>query len=99
MVRLSFTDRALSDLDAIFLYIARDGVDRADAVIERILKTIDILRGMPGAGRLRGEFGSGIRSLPAPPFVVFYRALGDETQVQVLRVIDGRRDLGTIFFG
>jgi hypothetical protein len=37
-----------------------------------------------------------MRSVPVPPFVIFYRIAGNV--VQVLRVIDGRPDLGTAFF-
>jgi plasmid stabilization system protein ParE len=53
----------------------------------------------PAQGRIR-EVGPPIagevRSVPVSPYVVFYRIVGNV--VQVLRVVDGRRDLGTVFF-
>jgi plasmid stabilization system protein ParE len=48
------------------------------------------------SGRKRPELGVGLRSFPVPPVVVFYRVDGDFAIVT--RVVDGRRDLGTIFF-
>jgi hypothetical protein len=38
-----------------------------------------------------------VRSLPVPPVVVFYSVASDESEVVVLRVIVGGRDLETIF--
>ena len=98
MAALDYTKRALGDLDEIYSYVARDSVNRAGVVLDRILDRIEVLRAMPSAGCVREEFGANIRSIPSPPFVVFYRVLGDEARVQILRVIDGRRDLGTVFF-
>jgi len=95
---LDYTERALADLDEIFSYVARDSINRAGDVLDHILDRIEVLRTMPSAGRVREEFGVDIRSIPTPPFVVFYRVLGNEASVQIVRVIDGRRDLGTVFF-
>ncbi len=47
---------------------------------------------VPAATGVRADF----RSMPVPPSVVVYRIRKDGV-VSVLRVIDGRRDLGTIF--
>ena len=98
MATLNYTERALGDLDEIYSYVARDSVNRAGDVLDRILDGIEVLQTIPSAGRVREEFGVDIRSIPTPPVVAFYRVLGDEARVQILRVIDGRRDLGTVFF-
>ena len=60
-------------------------------MLDRILDRIEVLRAMPSAGRVREEFGVDIRSIPTPPFVVFYWVFGDEARWQILRAIDGRR--------
>jgi len=56
----------------------------------------------PQRGRLRPEFGPGIRSIPVSPVVAFYRVIDEDAEngatVEVLRIIDGRRDLRTVFF-
>jgi plasmid stabilization system protein ParE len=45
--------------------------------------------------RRRPEIGLEIRSIPVPPVVVFYRVTGET--VEIARIIDGRRDLQTLF--
>ncbi|MBV8725640.1 MAG: type II toxin-antitoxin system RelE/ParE family toxin, partial [Candidatus Eremiobacteraeota bacterium] len=71
---------------------------KANATVQGILRKIKILRTMPYAGHRRLEFGPDVRTLVATPFVVFYRLLEHERVIEILRVIDGRRDLGTVFF-
>ncbi|MGP6159821.1 MAG: type II toxin-antitoxin system RelE/ParE family toxin [Vulcanimicrobiaceae bacterium] len=53
------------------------------------------VNGLAGVGRPRHEFGDGVRSIRVRPVVPFYRFQHDE--IIVLRIVDGRRDLGTIF--
>jgi len=55
------------------------------------------LRIFPNRGRLRPEFGPGIRSLPAYPYIVFNRVT-DAGDVLVGRILDGRRDMQTPLF-
>ena len=50
---------------------------------------------MPGMGRARPEFGTGVRSFPVSPFLIFYRE--SETGVDIIRVLSGRRDLRFVF--
>lgn len=59
-----------------------------------------MLRAFPAMGRARPDFAHidpEIRSIPVKPVIVFYRYLAARRLVEVVRVIDGRRDLGTIF--
>ena len=49
----------------------------------------------PHAGRSRDELRPGMRSVPASPHVVFYRVIED--RAEVVRVLDGRRDIEDIF--
>ena len=93
-MEITFTSLALVDLEAIHSYIAEDSQDRAQTFVERIRERCMLLATTPLMGALRPEFGESVRSLPVRPVVVFYR-VGSE--VQILRVIDGRRDLRTVF--
>ena len=43
------------------------------------------------------DLSPGYRSIPVDPVVIVYRIAADA--VEVVRVIDGRRDFGTIFGG
>ena len=49
----------------------------------------------PFAGRGRNEVRPGLRSIAASPHVVFYRVNNDVAEI--VRVLDGRRDLEEIF--
>jgi toxin ParE1/3/4 len=50
----------------------------------------------PYGGRSRDEVRPGLRSVVANPHIVFYRVNADGL-AEVIRVIDGRRDIDTIF--
>ncbi|MGH7728585.1 MAG: type II toxin-antitoxin system RelE/ParE family toxin [Vulcanimicrobiaceae bacterium] len=62
------------------------------------MNAIRALETSPWSGRRRPEFGRDIRALTLQPLVVFYRVPADGTTIEIARVIDGRRDLGTVFF-
>jgi plasmid stabilization system protein ParE len=70
----------------------------ADAVIKRIRDRCRLLEVAPAQGRVRDDgppIAGEVRSVAVYPYVVFYRIAGNV--VQVLRVVDGRRDLETAF--
>ncbi|GAC1315658.1 MAG: hypothetical protein NVSMB14_15440 [Isosphaeraceae bacterium] len=49
-------------------------------------------------GRLRPEFARDeLRSFSAKPIVIFYWVNKTREIVEIVRIIDGRRDLGTVF--
>ena len=56
-----------------------------DAIIDRF----ELLAEQPRMGRLRPEFGEGIRSFTVENYVIYYRHEGD---VLGARVLQGRRD-------
>lgn len=56
------------------------------------------LRRWPLRGQQRPEFGANVRSFPVGPIIVFYQLSEDERNAVVVSIIDGRRDLGTVFF-
>jgi toxin ParE1/3/4 len=98
LARVRLARSARRDLRLIRSYIAADSPDRAAAMIDRILDRCALLGATPAQGRIREDLNVSfeLRSVPVHPYVVSYRIVGEV--VQVLRVIDGRRDLGTAFF-
>jgi toxin ParE1/3/4 len=82
---------AEADLDSIWSFIAADNRKAADAVIDRIIETFDLLLTMPFAGRARPEFGDNLRSIVVGNYVVFYATLPGG--IDIVRVINGRRDI------
>ena len=93
MTQVRYSQRALADLDGIGYHFARvAGIDVAVTAISKIRTVIQrrIVR-FPNAGRLRPEFGWGIRSYPSPPYIIFY--VTDPSGIEIIRVLHGHRDL------
>lgn len=83
----SLADR---DLDEIWLYVAEEASpSTADRLIDAIVDRFDILAEQPRMGRLRPEFGEGVRSFTVENHVIYYR---HESEVLIARVLHGRRD-------
>jgi toxin ParE1/3/4 len=97
--RVKFTRQAEDDLIALISFIAYDSPERARVFLARIEERCRILALWPKSGRPRPEIAGELRSFPVSPLVVFYRVVPPESgDVEIVRVIDGRRDLGTVFF-
>jgi toxin ParE1/3/4 len=94
--RLQVSPKAEEDIRAIGRFIAeRDGLSRAEKVVERINKAIDALVMMPGIGGSRSYLAAKRRAFPVRPWLIVY--LPSKDGIHVLRVIDGRRDLPAMF--
>jgi len=90
---ISYTRAAQADRSRIWLESAeRFGPERADVHVGRIEETLrNTVAVFPNNGRLRPELGSGIRSFPIIPYVVFYRI--NPRRIEILRILHGRRDI------
>jgi toxin ParE1/3/4 len=84
------SSRAEQDLDNVWLYVAEDASPTtADRLIDDLVDRFDLLAEQPRMGRLRPEFGPGVRSISVENHVIYYRQDGD---VLIGRVLHGRRD-------
>jgi toxin ParE1/3/4 len=95
--QIRISTRASSDLIEIWSYIADDSVANADAFIDKLHETIQVLANQSGAGRSREELAPGILSFPFGRYIIFYRASQDA--IEIIRVLHGARDIQTIFEG
>jgi toxin ParE1/3/4 len=89
--KVRYTRRARADLLDIWEWIASDKLATADRVYDAIEKRCNSLREHPQLGRPRPEIAEGARSLVMERWFVFYRIVEDG--VQIVRVVDGARDL------
>ena len=81
---------AEQDLEEIWSYIAEDASPTtADRLIDAIFDRFELLAEQPRMGRLRPEFGAGVRSFAVENYVIYYRHDGD---VMIARILHGRRD-------
>lgn len=86
---------ARSDLDETWHYIAQDNPDAADKYISAIVSRFPTLTSMPHMGRERPELAPGLRSFVVGHHVIFYRLFNGG--VEIVRVLDGVRDLPPLF--
>lgn len=78
------------DLIEIWAYVAEDASPAAaDPLIDAIIDRFERLAEQPRIGRLRPEFGSGVRSFAVEKHVIYYR---DGVDLLIARVLHGRRD-------
>jgi toxin ParE1/3/4 len=81
---------AEQDLEEIWSYVAEDASPAAaDRLIDAIVDRFELLGEQPRMGRLRPEFGVGVRSFAVESYVIYYR---HEEDVLIARVLHGRRD-------
>ena len=92
--KVRYTRRAREDLLEIWEWIASDSPSIADRVYDVIEVRCGSLRNRPQLGRPRPEIGEGARSLVIERWIAFYRIVEDG--VQVVRIVDGARDLSNV---
>jgi toxin ParE1/3/4 len=89
-----YSHRAKQDLLDIWLWIARDSMAIADAVLDRIERRAAKLAEHREIGIARPEIGEGARGLVIERWLVLYRLV--DGGVQIVRIVDGARDLERI---
>ncbi len=95
MARILKRPQAESDLDEIWLYIAQDSPDNADAFLDELEKRCEALAQFPFIGTNRDELMPGLRSLAVGGYLIFYLPIEDG--IEVVRVLHGMRDIDVIF--
>jgi len=96
MRSLAKSSRAELDLLAIWEQLASYGNDVADQAIDQVEKRCKVICQFPFGAEACPQFGEGMRWFPAGNYVIFYRVQDD--CIQLVRVLDGRRDLPRVFW-
>lgn len=102
LAELVWTPKAEEDLIEIHAFIALDRPMAADRVIDRLVSAADPLRRFPRLCERRSEIRPALRILTERPYVLLYETIPDEDEgpvlrVEIVRVLDGRRELPTLF--
>ncbi len=90
-----FSPLAATDLQTIGTHIAKDNLQAAFAVVDRLEERCKDAVANPRIGRNRPEFQRGLRSLTEKDYVIFYRTL--DGAIEIVRIVHGRRDLAKLF--
>lgn len=86
---------AAADIAEIWDYIAEDSLEQADAWVDRLDKTLQLLATQPKMGRARDELAPGLRSMAFGRYVIFYEPL--DHGIDVVRVLHSARDIDAQF--
>lgn len=92
--RVLMMPEAAADLTAAFDYIERDSPQNARAVIEALIQAVDSLTHLPHRYKVHlsaRDQNRVVRSMPVPPYVVYYRVIEQDGVVRVLTVRHGAR--------
>jgi toxin ParE1/3/4 len=102
VIRVTITARAERDLEDIWLIIAANNPRAATRIVHAIGKKIALLAEFPRFGTSRPDIRPAMRLLIQRPYLVLYEVHTDENDltvdaVEVVRIVDGRRDLRRLF--
>jgi len=89
--------RAETDLGKIWRYIAAENPAAADRLLLRIDEKLQVLRDFPEIGGLRDDIRHGLRMLVEGNYLLLYWYDGANAAVELIAVVDGRRDLSDLF--
>lgn len=94
-MKIRWTDPAIGSLRNLHSYIAKDSEIYASSFVQRIVLSVENLTTFPRLGRVVPEADQEtIRELLYQHYRIIYRIKAET--VEILTVIQGRRDLGSI---
>jgi toxin ParE1/3/4 len=104
LIRIVYSRQAEDELRAIWRYIAEDNDNElaADRILLAINEKIELLRDLPRLGPRRSDIAGGARLLIEGHFLVLYETYPDTDEgpveaVEIVSIVDGRRDLTELF--
>jgi toxin ParE1/3/4 len=97
VAKLCVSRRAEEELREIWRYIAAENPAAADRLLLRTDDKLQILREFPGVGTLRDDIRPGLRMLVEGNYLLLYEHDAASDTVELVSVINGRRDLRTLF--
>jgi len=97
-VDLVWLPQALRDVRDIYVRIGLEQPKAAERFFDSFERKARLLAEQPHMGARYPEIGPGVRMLVDAPFLILYETIPDDDdasvqRVQIVRVIDGRRDL------
>ncbi len=93
--KIKYAPAAIYDMDEIFSYIAKDSIQNAEKLLNKIDSRISSLADFPYLGSVLSDddfnlVSQGYRYIVISPYLAFYRVLDDI--IIIHRILHGRRD-------
>jgi toxin ParE1/3/4 len=101
-VELIWSNQARTDLLEIYVMIGLEQPTAAERYFDRIEDKARLLKSQPRMGVRRSDIRPSMRMLVEAPYLILYRTDPDTDEgpvrtVEIIRIVDGRRDLAGIF--
>jgi toxin ParE1/3/4 len=101
--RVVWTPQARTDMLDLYLTIGAGRPRVAEWYFEKLEARARELGDFPRIGARRPDLRPSARMLSEPPYVILYETIPDTddgplTQVSIVRIVDARRDLPSLFF-
>ena len=93
-LRIRRSRAAREDLRQIWRYVTARDPDAADRLIERIIAATARLADLPESGSPKPNIHPDARSVPVPPYVIYYRVRANA--VEIVAVRHGARDQASV---
>jgi toxin ParE1/3/4 len=95
MKRYIISPSATRDLNAIADYFLEHNIEAGENLLREFNRKCRNLIQFPNMGKSYANLKPDLRGLPLDGYIVLYRVKGDA--VEVLRVVNGRQDLESLF--
>lgn len=89
------TDEAIQDLDDIVTYLSSFSLNAGNRFLDAFEQKCETLARLPRIGKIYYNLQPDLRGLTIDNHIIFYRIVEDN--IEVIRVVSGRRDLEKIF--
>ncbi len=101
-VRLLWTPQAREDLIDIYVFVGADNPSAAERLFDAVQTKVESLAEYPRLGVRRPEIRPSARLLVEGPYLILYETHPDGDtgiieKVEIVRVVDGRRSLQSLF--
>ncbi|MGM4985781.1 MULTISPECIES: type II toxin-antitoxin system RelE/ParE family toxin [Rhizobium] len=98
VVKLVWSPQAEDDVISIYVEIGLHQPLAAERYYEQFKQKVSLLADQPQLGQRHPEIAASARMLVEAPYVILYETIPDADQgpvdiIQIVRVVDGRRDL------
>ena len=98
MSEFRLSPEAEAELDAIWLYVARESgsIETANRIIDNLTDSLWLLARHPYIGRRRDrDLRPGMRSFPSGQYVIIHRIERDDV-VLILHILHAKRDIDSL---
>ena len=101
MYNIVYLSDAKNDMIEVVSYIARDNIQAAKRVKEKILKALAGLKQFPQRGKIPADVSLrmlGYRMLVIDNYIAFYMIHKENKQVRIIRILHGNRNYECVKF-